>query len=373
MKKRTVSSSAAVSKLREYKVTYQECWDLYRDHLIVKLDWNESGVSPSPRVKKALTRFIENSPLNWYPDVEARELRVELAKYVGLPIEYSQVFSGSDAALEYVARAFIDNGDEVVMQQPTYDNFRVYAESCGAVIRNVFGDDPFRVDMEKLLGEITAKTKIFYLVNPDNPTGRVYSRQEIIQILEKAPHALVIVDEAYYEFYGETMADLIKEYPNLLVSRSFSKAFGLAGLRCGYLLSHPDNLAAINKIRVGKNVSSLAQLAALTALEDVDYMKRYVRVVNEAKSWTVEQLQAINIKVVNTPANFIVVEVENVPTLLEFLRENNVYVRDRSYMPQMSGMIRISVGTRAQMEKVVEMFRRFAEVEDDLVIYEQGP
>ncbi len=325
---------------------------------LMKLDSNEATISPSPRVTAALTSFIQEGPLNWYPDVDSRELIQKLAIYTGCPESFIQTFNGSDNALETICRTFIEPGDEVILCMPTYDHFRVYAESCDATLVPVFGKNPFLTKTEKLITVATNQTKLLYIVNPNNPTGLLYSVSEIERILKVLPDVLVIVDEAYFEFCGLTMASLVNQYPNLIVSRSFSKAFGLAGLRCGYILTHPDNLMAINKIRIGKNVNSLAQVAAVSALDDLEYMEHYVSEVKMARKWLAGKIRKMGLKIMETPANYILVEVAHPLQVIDHLETHQVFIRDRSFFPQLEGLIRISIGHQLLMERFWKVFEK---------------
>jgi histidinol-phosphate aminotransferase len=356
-------ASKFVAQLEEYRITSQDCWKLPDGTEIIKADWNESGAVASPHITKKLAEFIAGKPLHWYPDVEATQLRTALSAYANLPFDHIQVFNGSDAALEYLARAFIDPNDEVIIRIPTYDNFRVYVESCGAKIVEVIGKSAFTMEWKPILNAVTAKTKLIYLVNPDNPTGVTYSHSQIKELLNKAKHALVIIDEAYFEFYGETAASLIEKYPNLVVSRSFSKAWALAGVRCGYFLAHPEVLGVINKIRVGKNVNSLAQIAALAALEDQKYMEAYVAEVRQAKTWLVKKMAEIGVDVIDTPANFVIIQTDRPTELASHLKNNRIYVRDRSYFPQLERSVRVTIGTQEQAEILARVIENYSELQ----------
>lgn len=325
---------------------------------LIKLDSNEATISPSPRVTAALTAFIQGGPLNWYPDVDSTELIQKLSNYTGCPESFIQTFNGSDNALETICRTFIEPENEVVLCMPTYDHFRVYAESCDARLVSVYGKNPFVTKAERLIEAVTPQTKLIYIVNPNNPTGLLYSTAKIEQILKAAPHVLVIVDEAYFEFCGVTMAPLATQYPNLIVTRSFSKAFGLAGLRCGYILTHPDNLKAINKIRIGKNVNSLAQVAASSALDDLEYMEHYVSEVGIARKWLASKIRRMGLKIMETPANYVLVEAANPLQVLDYLEAQQVFIRDRSFFPQMEGLIRISIGHQLLMERFWKVFEK---------------
>src|SRR3990167_5759693 len=146
---------------------------------VIKLDSNESSLPPPPRVMAALSEYIQKSPINWYPDLKAKELIDKLADYTGCPADFIQSFSGSDNALETVCKAFIEAGDEVILCMPTYDHFRVYAESNDARLIPVFGASTFTPKTERLIAAITDKTKIIYTVSPNNPTGMMYSQKDI--------------------------------------------------------------------------------------------------------------------------------------------------------------------------------------------------
>lgn len=325
---------------------------------LMKLDSNESTVTPSPRVVAALSSYIQSGPLNWYPDVESVELIQKLSKYTGCQPTLIQTFNGSDNALETICKTFIEKNDEVILCMPSYDHFRLYAESCDAKLIYVHGQNPFEPKLSELLAALNENTKIVYIVNPNNPTGMMYSEKEIRKLLAKAPQALIIVDEAYYEFSGITMSHLVDEFNNLIVCRSFSKGFGLAGLRCGYIITHPDNLKWINKVRVGKNVNALAQIAATAALDDVEYMEHYVAEVKNARSWIAQKIRGLGLNVVETPANYILVNVAEPNKVEQFLEDQLVLIRDRSQVHQLKGFLRITIGHQLMMERFWKIFEK---------------
>jgi len=351
-----VHSKKSVQQMRGYSNARNGHVDPHQNSRVMKLDSNEATVSPSPRVMAALAEAVREMPLNWYPDVTSKKLNDKLAVYTDLPSECILTFNGSDHALENICRAYIEKDDEVLLDMPTYDHFRLYAESCDAQLVPVYGTGPFVPKTESLINSISDKTKIIYLVNPNNPTGVLYSEKDIRMILNAAPHSLVIVDEAYFEFCDVTMASLVHEYPNLIITRSFSKAFGLAGLRCGYVLSHPANLEMINKVRVGKNINTLAQVAATAALDDLEYTEHYVAEVTTARLWLSEKLKRKGLNVVDSAANFILVQVGNPSGVIRRLEEQQVYIRDRSQFSQLAGYIRITIGHQLLMERFWKIF-----------------
>ena len=229
MIKKLVRISKAVMDLEPYRVSNQKPLFMDQSDNPLKLDWNESTVRPSPKVIDAITEALNETSLNWYPDVEATRLRERLSVYTGLPAEYISCFGGSDMALEYIARTYLEPNTATLLSAPTYDNFRVYAQSTGATIVSVNYANPFHPSAKTLLGSISLRTRLVYICNPNNPTGAMFSEKEIVRLLESAPQQMFVVDEAYYEFCGMSAAHLVRRFSNLIVVRSFSKAFGLAG------------------------------------------------------------------------------------------------------------------------------------------------
>ncbi len=348
----------AVERLKPYKITTQKPIFIKEKQSVLKLDWNESTIPPSPAVIRAITEFVWKQPLNWYPDVNSQELRDALSEYTGLGSAYITTFNGSDSALEYLARVYLDGDSEVIVCCPTYDNFRVYAESTGAKIANTYYSSPFIAKPKKIYEKVNSRTSMIYLVSPNNPTGILYTEAQIRAILERYPRVMTVVDEAYFEFCGITMASLVKKYNNIVVVRSFSKAFGLAGLRCAYILTDPVNLEYINRIRVGKNVNALAQVAALAALEDLEYTNNYVEEIKKSQEDLAAYLVDMGLHIMKTPANYLLVRVANPKQVLSYLEAHSIFVRDRSYMKQLEGYLRITIGTREQMEVVKSLFAR---------------
>ena len=322
---------------------------------ILKLDSNEATIPPSPKVLMALSRHIYEGPLNWYPDVESSKLRRKLSSYTSLPEECILTFNGSDHALKTITRAYLSKGDEVILFQPTYDHFRLNVEAADATVVGVRENQDLALK-DKVLQGASPKTKIVYLVNPNNPTGRLTPIEEIREALALFPHILFIVDEAYYEFSKITAAPLVREFPNVIVSRSFSKAFGLAALRCGYLLATPEICAQVGKIRIGKNINALAQVAGCVALDDLEYMEHFVEEVNQMKSWLIDNFQSMGLETKTTPANYILVKVAEPEKVMEFLSGQNIYIRDRSKLQDLEGYLRLTVGDQFSMKRFWRVF-----------------
>jgi histidinol-phosphate aminotransferase len=327
---------------------------------ILKMDANEADVRPSPVVFERISEFLGSGHLNWYPEFEASVLRRKISEYAGRPIETIRVFNGSDSALDHVCRTFVGRGDHVVVSAPTYDHFRVFAETLGARAEFVFGASPFESNTEELARAVTPATKLVYLCNPNNPTGRTYGEEDVRRLLDRLENGILLVDEAYFEFAKITMAGLLDGYPHLVISRTFSKAFGLAGLRCGYILADEACVRLIDRIRNGKDVNALAQVAAVAALEDAAYMERFVAEALAAKLWLAGRLRSLGFEVVTTPANFLLLKTQEPRSLARELEDRGVFIRDRSGVPQLDRCLRITVGSFEHCRRLMEILERHA-------------
>jgi histidinol-phosphate aminotransferase len=324
---------------------------------VITADWNESAISPSPIVIRALSTAIQNGKLNRYPDTTATELKNRISQYVGFQSSHIEVFAGLDHAFEVICQTYLDDQSNLVICAPTYDNFRAIASAFTSDIRIVLGESAFSPKPDAIKNAIDLNTKLVYIVNPDNPTGRLYTKKEIERLLGSFPRTLFILDEAYYEFWGETFVDLVKVCDNLLISRSFSKAFGLAGLRIGYVVTNSRNVENLGKVRNGKHVTTLSQVAAIAALDDVPYMKNYVAEVRLSMQYLEEQLTNLGFKIFTTPANYLLISSKDPKELFQRLAEKGIFLRDRSSMPQLAKFIRLTVGTRAEADKFLTIMK----------------
>lgn len=320
-----------------------------------KLDWNEATVPPSPRVIEAITAFLGNTHhLNWYPVLNSTNLIERLARFHGVSGERMLITNGSDDALNTICTTYLDAGDRVLVASPTYQHFLVFAQSRGADIVHHYAPDPFETDVDGLVADLLQlRPRILYLVNPNNPTGTLYTPAQVARLLEAAPQTLVIVDEAYSEFSGVSAIGLLHEYSNLVVTRTFSKAYGMAGLRIGYALARERVVADLRRVFNPKSVNVLAQVGAMAALDDQEWLRTYVARVDAAKALMAEWFAERGIECRITPANFVMVRFEQAPWVVRLLTEEGVYVRDRSHIPRLSGFVRYSVGTVEQMREVL--------------------
>jgi histidinol-phosphate aminotransferase len=320
----------------------------------LKLDWNESTVPPSQEVVNKLIEFLTSKPdLNLYPELECRKLLESLASYTSLPANFLLVTNGSDDSLDLICKTFIDHGDRILVPSPTYSHFSVFAGSKGAEIINLYSDKPFFKMTDEILKNLKLKPKLVYIATPNNPTGVVYPPEDIMLIASKSPETIILVDEAYFEFCGITSISLVRDFTNIIVTRTFSKAMGIAGLRAGYLAAQPEILADLKKVFNPKSVNVFAQIAATTVLEDLSHVEKFVSEVTDAKKYLKDELLKRGIETEITPANFILLRFGDPAKIIRELENEGIYVRDRSTMKGLEGFIRVSVGTLNQMKEFI--------------------
>lgn len=313
----------------------------------MRLDFNENTLECSPRVLQALAK-IAAQDLTRYPERESVEAGV--AKYLGLAPEQAVLTNGVDEAIHVLCETFLDAGDELLLPVPTYTMYEVYASSTDATLRAVQADDDFAFPYEKLLAAITPKTKLIAIANPNSPTGSTVTREQILTIAERAPQAIVLVDEAYFHFFGETVIDLIGKIPNLMLARTFSKAYGLAGLRIGLLAGTEEVMRWIRRVLSPYSVNSLALACLPAAIQDEAYLNWYVDQVSVARTEFKVVLREMGLRFWPTQANFILVYLgEKHKEFTQEMKSRGVLVRDRSADPGCDGCVRITIGTREQM------------------------
>ena len=318
----------------------------------LRLDFNENTVGCSPRVIEAITRQIAPPDLAVYPEYGGA--REDIARYFGVAPEEFLFTNGTDEAIQVFINTYVDDGQEVLVLKPAYAMYRFYAEVAGAKVVEVEYPQPeMEFPLQELLDAITPETRAVIISNPNNPTGTGLSLVGIGRILARAKHAAVLVDEAYYEFSGVTALRDIARTPNLFVTRTFSKVFGMAGLRLGCLFSHAANIEYLHKAQSPYSVNSLAVLAAQAAVEDSTYVQNYVAEVLAARELLCYGLEKLGIRYVPSSANFVLGHFgSRAIEVRDRLRDQAILVRDRSY--EAPGCVRITVGTREQTRRLLD-------------------
>jgi histidinol-phosphate aminotransferase len=317
----------------------------------LRLDFNENTLACSPRVREVLGQ-ISAGALTRYPEREPVEAIV--AAHLGLEPAQVALTNGVDEAIHVLFETFLDAGDELLLPVPTYTMYEVYASSTDARAVTVLADDDLAFPYERLLAAINPRTKIIAIANPNSPSGTVATREQLIEIARRAPQAVVLVDEAYFHFFGETVMDLIGTVPNLMVARTFSKAYGLAGLRLGLLAGPVEIMKWIRRVLSPYSVNSLALACLPPALEDQAYIDWYVGEVLAAKAEFETALDALEIRRWPSRANFVLVDIgAQHGEFVRRMKAAGVLVRDRSKDPGCDGRVRVTIGTREQMQGAI--------------------
>jgi histidinol-phosphate aminotransferase len=315
----------------------------------LRLDFNENTVGCSPAVVRALVQAITQERLTIYPEYKAT--REVLSEFFAIPQSQFLLTNGTDEAIQVLVNTFVDDDEEAIVLTPSYAMYRFYAEVAGAKVVNL----PYRAGslafpLEELLATITPATRAILISNPNNPTGTGIGIETIETILKHAPRAAVLLDEAYYEFCGVTALSLIDRYQNLFVSRTFSKAYGLAGLRIGCLFSQEDNVKFLHKAQSPYSVNILAAVAARAGVGDPAFVKDFVRQAILARDLLYAGFEKRGIPFYKSQGNFVLFHVGDASIAIrDGLRERGVLVRDRSY--EIEGCVRVTAGTPAQVER----------------------
>lgn len=318
----------------------------------LRLDFNENTLDCSPRVREALGRIAAGA-LTRYPEREPVEALV--AAHLHLAADQVALTNGVDEAIHVLFETFLEAGDELLLPVPTYTMYEVYASATDARAVAVRAADDLQFPFEQLFSAITPRTKIIAIANPNSPSGTAATRAQLLELARHAPQAVLFVDEAYFHFFGETIMDLVGTVPNLVVARTFSKAYGLAGLRIGVLAGPANLMRWMRRVLSPYSVNSLALACLPPALEDSAYLDWYVGEVIAARADFEIALDAAGVRHWPSRANFILVEIgARHAEFVRMMRAAGVLVRDRSSDPGCDGRVRITIGTREQMKHAIE-------------------
>ena len=323
----------------------------------VRLDFNENTVGCSLTVTAAVVQALSVNSVAMYPEYSsARDI---FSSFFEVDSAQLAITNGTDEAIQLLINTYMDAGDELVITSPSYAMYRFYAEVAGVRVREVkyslYTDLEF--PMDALLLSISASTNAIFIANPNNPTGGAISIPEIRRILEAAPNAVVLIDEAYMEFCGITAIGLLSEYGNLFISRTMSKAYGMAGLRCGFLISSASNIGWVRKAQSPYSVNYVAVAAAVAAIKDKAYVENYVNQVVQARSYVSAELSRLGIRHFKSDGNFVLFMVgEHAERIVSDLRAAGVLVRNRSH--ECEGSLRVTVGTADQMKNFIHELER---------------
>jgi histidinol-phosphate aminotransferase len=330
----------------------------------MRLDFNENTVGCAPEVVRALRRVLNPEVLTCYPEYEKG--RAKLARWFGVKPGEMVLANGTDDAIQTIVNTFVDPRDVLLVPAPTFPVYEFFHNVAGGRVARIRYDERFRWPVEEVVKTLRSrKIRWVAIANPNNPTGTTVSKVDLKRILQAAPQTLVLVDEAYYEFSGETVLPWIRRFPNLVVTRTFSKAFGLAALRMGAIFSNATVADAVHRGQNPFAVNSFALAAALEAIRHQGHVRRLVAEVRRNREALSRFLGALGLPYVPSKSNFILARVGNqAPEIARRLRAEGILVRDWSYDPHLTGYLRFTIGSTAQTRRLIHSLKRYAHLMD---------
>ena len=319
----------------------------------LRLDLNESTTGCSPRVLAKL-RSLDAKLLALYPRRESGEKLV--ANFLGRKPEEILLSNGADEAIDVLCRAYLEAGDEVIIVVPAFAMYEIFAQASDAKTVRVPTGPDHSFPLAGMLQAVTSRTRLIVITNPNNPTGVAAKRAEILQLLEAAPDAAILLDEAYFDFYGETLMDQVGRIPNLFVARTFSKAYGLAGMRLGILAGAAEQIDVLRRITPPFNVNAFALECLAEALADRKFVEAYVHQVCTTREWLRHELELLSFKCWPSHTNFLLVDFsDSHAQVLEGMEARGIALRNR---PDCKGCVRVSIGTQQEMERVLAALKQ---------------
>lgn len=320
---------------------------------VKKLDWNECNLSFDENFYKKLFESLFTINFTEYPNIHNDELLKSLSEYCQVDKKNIQTFNGSDSALHYIFASFLNENTKVLVYYPNYNQIETYIKLYSNYLSYSNIITPFESHTYNF-SEVE-NYDVIYLSNPNNPTGVCIEPTIIEEVVKNNPNKLFIIDEAYYEFSKKSCTILVSKYKNIIITRTFSKAFSLASIRLGYICADESLINQINKIRNTKEVSSFAQILGLTALKNIGYINDRVSLTikNREKFQTV--LEENNIEYIKSDSNFVLIKINNSKSIVDKLYNNNILVRDRSMFEGLENTIRVTIGDWDDMEKIIKI------------------
>jgi len=335
----------AVQRMRPYHPPLEGRTDKLR------MDFNENPIGCSPAVRRALVKLATAS-ISSYPEQET--VRRQAARHFGVRPEELLLTNGTDEALSLVVNTFVESGDRVLLVEPTYAMYRFYSELAGARVVAPRYDRQMRFPWNAVMAELATGPRVFFLPNPNSPTGNLLARAEVGRILDAAVGTMVVIDEAYFEFSGVTVIGWLRRHKNLIVTRTFSKAAGLAGLRLGCLFVHPEIAAHMRKAHSPYPVNVAALAAAEAAMRDHGFIAETVREVRRGRRELERGLTRLGVTSFPSAGNFVLVYFgKRTKQIVAALEQKGILLRDRSSDFGGEGYVRITFGTLHQTRRLL--------------------
>lgn len=321
---------------------------------VIKLASNENPLGCSSLVKQTILENLSN--INIYPDGNASKLRKKLVKKLNIKDNQLIFGAGSDEIITMISQTFINSDDEAIICTPTFPRYASAVKLMGGKMIEVPLNEYYTYDLDGIFKKITSKTKIIFIANPNNPTGTIITADELLKFIQQVPeNILIVMDEAYSEYindsnYPNTLS-LLDTYKNIMVLRTFSKVYGLASLRIGYGIASSHIIEFLNRVRGPFNLTTMAQVAALAALDDEEFLNKAVQTNDEVKQYTYKKCNEMNINYIPTYGNFIMIDVKtDTLNVFKHLQSKGIIVRPGCFLG-MEGWLRVTLGTKEQMQQ----------------------
>jgi len=340
---------------------YPKGRDWRAEEELVRLSANENPLGPSPKAIDAIAKSLKD--LHRYPDGTGRDLKQKLAHRLGLSSENIILGNGSNEVIELAARTFLREAEEVLLPEPTFAFYRIVAQAQGGICIPIHLRD-FKIDLMGILQRVSSRTKLIFLSNPNNPTGTIFTRLQFEDFLGRLPTGVVVlVDEAYGEYVTSTdypfYLDYLKGEKWVIITKTFSKFYGLAGLRIGYGLAHKELIEQMEKVRQPFNVSLLALVGAQAALEDEEHIERTSRMNKEGKRYLYTELARLGLPFVPTEANFILVHFGSHATEVRHkLLQEGIVVRSMEGYG-LGEYLRVTIGLPEENKRFIQALERW--------------
>lgn len=321
----------------------------------LRLDFNENTIGCSPRVLECL-RSLDAETLARYPEREPVERVV--ASFLGLDAAQVLLTNGVDEAIHLLCSTYLEAGDEALIVVPTFAMYDLFAQTQGACPVQVLAGENFAFPLEGVLSRITPKTRLIAVANPNNPTGVAVTCNVLLKVAEAAPHAAFLADEAYFEFHGETILSHGPLPTNVFVARTFSKAYGLAGLRMGILAGAAEQIAIVRRVASPYNVNAAALAVLPEAIRDQEFVANYVAEVQRSRATLEQELGILGLHYWPSRSNFVLVRIGSAHTeFIQALRARGILVRDRHTDPGCEGCVRLTVGALEHTKALIAALR----------------
>lgn len=330
---------------------------VYNLERIIKLASNENPLGCSPKVKEVLKKNLDD--INRYPDGSGYYLKKELSNFLGISEDEIILGSGSSEVISLAIETFVNPGEEVIYPFPSFIIYRILVLKVGGVPVEVPLESEFSYNLDKFFERITEKTKVVILCNPNNPTGTIVYKDQLERFLNKIPDNIIVIsDEAYFEYVEDKNFGTCFPYyrdKNIVLTRSFSKIYGLASLRIGYGIGKSEILNYMERIRPPFNTTGLAQIAAITALKDQNFVKKSIEVNKEGKRFLYENFEKLGIEYISTEANFILCKFKKDATeIIKELEKRGIIIRGMKSFNLSNQYVRITIGTEQENKLLIK-------------------